>query len=198
MAKSTSQTEYERFYATNRAEWREWLSQNHATAPGVWLIYYKKETGKPQVDHADAVEEALCFGWIDSKRNTVDNESYIQSFTPRKAKSPWSKLNKQRVESLITQGLMTPAGMAMIEAAKQNGMWSAYDQVEERTMPPDLEAALAADDTARAYFEMFSPSSKKAILYWIHSAKRPETRAKRIEETVTLAAQNIKANVNRQ
>jgi len=194
MAKNIPLSEYERYYARDRAEWREWLAQNHATAAGIWLIYYKKDSGKPRVDHADAVEEALCFGWIDGKANSIDNHSSMQSFTPRKAKSPWSKLNKQRIEALIAQGLMTPAGLAMIEAAKQNGMWNEYDVVEDLTIPPDLEAAFAANVLAQTNFTAFSPSSRKAILYWIHSAKRPETRAKRIEETVTLAAQNIKAN----
>jgi uncharacterized protein YdeI (YjbR/CyaY-like superfamily) len=189
---------YERFYAKDRQEWREWLERNHASSPGVWLIYYKKNSGKPRVDYADAVEEALCFGWIDSKANTLDEERSMQIFTPRKAKSPWSKLNKQRIEKLIEQGLMTPAGLEKIEAAKKDGSWRLYDKVEDLTIPPDLEAALAANESAKTYFESFSNSSKKAILWWIESAKRPETRQKRIKETVTLASQNIKANQYRQ
>jgi uncharacterized protein YdeI (YjbR/CyaY-like superfamily) len=189
---------FEQFYAKDRQEWREWLAKNHATAPGIWLIYYKKGSGKPRVAYADAVEEALCFGWIDSLANTLDAERSIQLFTPRKPKSPWSKLNKTRVEKLIAQGLMTPAGLEKIEAAKKNGLWSAFDAVEDLIIPPDLTEALAANDTARTYFEAFSNSSKKAILWWIESAKRPETRAKRIEETVRLAAQNLKANQYRQ
>ncbi len=186
------------FYASNRQEWRDWLAKNHATSPGVWLIYFKKESGKPRVEYADAVEEALCFGWVDSRPNKIDDQSYMQLFSPRKPKSPWSKLNKERVEKLIQQGLMTPAGLAKIELAKQNGSWNTYDGVETLAVPPDLQAALDANDTARANFEAFSPSSKKTILWWIESAKRPETRAKRVEETVTLAAQNIKANHYRQ
>jgi uncharacterized protein YdeI (YjbR/CyaY-like superfamily) len=186
------------YYAKDRHEWRAWLEQNHASAPGIWLIYYKKESGKPRVAYDEAVEEALCFGWIDSRPNAIDDESYMQLFSPRKAKSPWSKLNKQRVEKLIAQGLMTPAGLAKIEAAQQDGAWNSWDSVEELTIPDDLRQALAADKTAEKHFMAFPPSSKKNILWWIESAKRPETRQKRIEETVRLAAQNIKANHYRQ
>lgn len=189
---------FETFYASNRQEWRDWLQANHATSPGIWLIYYKRGSGKPRVEYADAVEEALCFGWIDSKANTIDDERSMQMFTPRKAKSPWSKLNKTRIEALMAQGLMTPAGLAKIEAAKQDGSWTALDAVEALTVPADLQEALAANETARLNFEAFSKSARKTILWWIESAKRPETRAKRIEETVTLAAQNIKANQPRQ
>ncbi len=188
----------ERVYAPDRATWRKWLEQNHATASGVWLVYYKKQSGKPSVSYAEAVEEALCFGWIDSRPNRLDDERYMQLFSPRKPKSPWSRLNKQRVEKLIAQGLMTPAGLAKIEAAKRDGAWDKYNVIEELAMPADLKKALAANKTARQNFEAFSPSSKKNILYWIASAKRPETRAKRIQETVALAAKNLKANHWRQ
>jgi uncharacterized protein YdeI (YjbR/CyaY-like superfamily) len=183
-----------KFYAKDRQEWRAWLEQNHATASGVWLIYYKKETGKPQVAHDEAVEEALCFGWIDSVANKVDTDSRLQMFSPRNPKSPWSGLNKRRIEKLIEQGLMTAAGLAKIEAAKQDGSWYSYDAIETLTVPEDLALALSANADADKYFAAFSPSSKKMILWWIASAKRPETRQKRIEETVRLAAQNIKAN----
>lgn len=186
------------FYARDRSEWRAWLEQNHAHSSGIWLIYYKKESGKPRVAYDEAVEEALCFGWVDSRPNAIDGESYMQLFSPRKAKSPWSKLNKQRVESLIRRGLMTPAGLEKIEAAKQDGSWGSYDGIEELAIPPDLAEALAADPTAQANFMAFSPSSKKNILWWIESARRPETRLKRVTGTVTLAAQNIKANHYRQ
>lgn len=186
------------FYAPDRAAWRAWLTDNHASASGIWLVYFKKESGWPRVAYDDAVEEALCFGWVDSRPNEIDADRYMQLFSPRKAKSPWSRLNKTRVEALIAQGLMMPAGLAKIEAAKQDGSWTAYDAIEDLTMPPDLAAALAANPTAQGYFDAFPPTSKKNILWWIHSAKRPETRAKRIEETVRLAAQNLKANHYRQ
>ncbi len=186
------------YYARSRLEWRQWLEANHATSQGVWLVYYKKHIDQPSVTYADAVEEALCFGWVDSRPNMLDDERYKQLFSPRKTKSPWSKLNKQRVEKLIQQGLMTSAGLEKIEAAKLDGSWSAYDVIEELTIPPDLEQALAANPAANQYFRAFSNSSKKNILWWISSAKQPATRLKRIEETVRLAEQNIKANHYRQ
>ncbi len=195
---SDHKNQVEHFYARSRAEWRQWLEENHAIAAGVWLVYYKKHTDLPSVAYADAVEEALCFGWVDSRPNVLDDERYKQLFSPRKAKSPWSKLNKQRVEKLIQQGLMTSAGLEKIEAAKLDGSWSAYDVIEELTIPSDLEQALAANSIANQYFQAFSNSSKKNILWWIGSAKQPATRAKRIEETVRLAEQNIKANHYRQ
>jgi uncharacterized protein YdeI (YjbR/CyaY-like superfamily) len=195
MTKSTKA--YDTFYARDRREWRAWLEQHHDSSPGVRLIYYKKGSDKPSVKYPDAVEEALCFGWIDSKANTRDDESIMQLFAPRKAKSVWSKVNKQRIEKLMAQGLMTPAGLARIEAAKQDGSWNSLDAIEDLIVPPDLEAALAANEAARANFDAFPPSSQKMILFWVASAKRPETRAKRITETVTLAAQNIRANHSR-
>jgi uncharacterized protein YdeI (YjbR/CyaY-like superfamily) len=196
-AKPTSAT-ITLFYAPDRRAWRAWLEQHHATAPGVWLIYYKKGSGKPRVAYADAVEEALCFGWIDSRPNAIDEERYMQLFSPRKPHSIWSRLNKQRAEKLIAEGLMTSAGMAKIEAARADGSWDTYEAVEALTMPSDLKKALAANPTARKNFAAFSNTSKKIILHWVASAKRPETRARRIEETVRLAAQNLKANQYRQ
>ena len=127
------------FYAKDRREWREWLATNHAILPGVWLIYYKKASGKSCVSYAESVEEALCFGWIDSRKNMLDAERSVQLFTPRKARSSWSKLNKERVEKLTEQGLMTAAGLEKIEAAKQNGLWTQYDTIEALEVPPDLE-----------------------------------------------------------
>ena len=181
-----------------RAEWRNWLEQHHTRENGVWLISYKKSTGKPRFDYEEAVEEALCFGWIDSKGNKLDDERSMVWFVPRKARTGWSKLNKSRIERLMADGLMMPAGLAKVEAAKQDGSWYALDSVEALEIPLDLKKALAADKTARQYFDTFPRSAKRAILEWIASAKKPETRAKRIEETVTLAAKNIRANQWRQ
>lgn len=190
--------DYSQYYAPDRATWREWLAANHATSPGVWLIYYKQSSGKTRVAYADAVEEALCFGWVDSRPNAIDDERFMQLFTPRKGKSPWSKLNKARVERLTAAGLMAPAGLAVVEAARADGTWSSYDAIEELAVPDDLAAALLENPTAKDYFDAFPPSSKKNILWWIESAKKPETRAKRVEETVRLAAENIRANHFRQ
>ncbi|MEO8611186.1 MAG: YdeI/OmpD-associated family protein [Chloroflexota bacterium] len=192
MAKTNQ--EPETFYAKDREEWRAWLLQNHNTSAGIRLIYYKKGSGKPRVAYEEAVEEALCFGWIDSVTNVIDDERYMQLFSPRKPKSPWSKVNKVRIEKMVAQGLMTDAGLQKIESAKADGSWSSYDGVDDLQVPDDLAQALAANETANQYFHAFSNSSKKIILWWITSAKRPETRQKRITETVKLAEQNIKAN----
>lgn len=181
---------FERFYARSRAEWRAWLEAHHATEAGVWLIYYKQHSSQPRVEYEEAVEEALCFGWIDSRPNTLDDERYMQLFTPRKAKSPWSKSNKERVEKLIAQGRMATAGLAAIEAAKRNGSWNAYDAIENLSVAEDFSAALAANPAALKNFEAFSNSTKKQILWYIESAKRSETRARRISQIVESAEQN--------
>jgi uncharacterized protein YdeI (YjbR/CyaY-like superfamily) len=184
------ENQLETVYAKDRQEWREWLEKNHHSYVGIWLIYYKVKSGKPSVKYSEAVKEALCFGWIDSKVKSLDEERYMQIFTPRKPKSVWSKLNKQYIEELIAQDLMTEAGLKKIEAAKQDGSWTSLDAIEALTIPADLQLALAANETANRYFEAFSNSSKKNILFWIDSAKRPETRLKRIEQTIASAAQN--------
>jgi uncharacterized protein YdeI (YjbR/CyaY-like superfamily) len=188
----------ELFHAESRNAWRAWLNRHHADSKGVWLVSYKKQTGKPRVAYHEAVEEALCFGWIDSKPNKLDDERFMQLFSPRKPKSPWSKLNKERVAKLIRQGLMTNAGLEKVEMAKQNGSWSACDKIETLQMPDDLKNTLAANKAAQKNFEAFPPSSKKNIFWWIESAKKPETRQKRLDETVSMAAKNLKANHYRQ
>ncbi len=177
-----------------RAEWRNWLKQNHGRAEGVWLVSYKKGSGKPRLEYDEAVEEALCFGWIDSKPNKLDDERSMLWFAPRKAGAGWSKINKARVEKMIEASRMTPAGLAKIEAAKRDGSWNALDAIETLEIPPDLAAALAATPNAEQYFDAFPRSVKRAILEWIANAKKPETRAKRVEETARLAAENIRAN----
>jgi uncharacterized protein YdeI (YjbR/CyaY-like superfamily) len=181
-----------------RVAWRKWLQQNHTRAEGVWLISYKKATGKPRFEYDEAVEEALCFGWIDSKPNKLDDERSMLWFAPRKAGTGWSKPNKARAEKMIQARLMTPAGMAKIEAARQDGSWNALDAVEALEIPPDLAAALAANPIAQQYFDAFPRSVKRAILEWITNAKKPETRARRVEEATRLAAKNIRANQWRQ
>ncbi|MBW4642103.1 MAG: YdeI/OmpD-associated family protein [Goleter apudmare HA4340-LM2] len=177
-------------YAQDRQQWREWLQLNHQSSVGVWLIYYKVNSGKPSVKYSEAVKEALCFGWIDSKVKSLDTERYQQIFTPRKPKSVWSKLNKQYIEELNAQGLMTEAGRKKIEVAKLDGSWTSLDAIEALTIPADLNLALAANEIAKRNFEAFSNSAKKNILFWIDSAKRPQTRLKRIEQTINSAAEN--------
>ncbi|MBD1208777.1 MAG: YdeI/OmpD-associated family protein [Ignavibacteria bacterium] len=185
--------DYERFYAADRAEWRAWLAANHDVAKGVWLIYYKKQSGKPRVSYEESVEEALCFGWIDSVVNKIDEECYMQLFSPRKASSGWSRVNKERVERLLAAGLIETAGLQSIAIAKANGKWESLDEVEKLTIPDDLQTALEQYPPALENFMAFSRSVKRGILEWIHNAKRPETRMKRVLETAQLAAQNIKA-----
>jgi uncharacterized protein YdeI (YjbR/CyaY-like superfamily) len=186
------------FYAKSQKEWHKWLEKNHQSEKSVWLIIYKKESGTPSVYYTDAVDEAICFGWIDSKPNKRDGESYYQFFAKRNPKSNWSKVNKGKVAKLLEKGLITKSGLEAIETAKQNGTWTALDKVEEMAIPEDLQKKFNKNKTAFAYFNKFPRSSKRNILEWIMNAKRPETRQKRIEETVELAKKNIKANHYRQ
>ena len=182
-----------------RAEWREWLEHHQTQTEGVWLISFKKASGNPRLSYDEAVEEALCFGWVDSsKLNRLDAERSMLCFAPRKAGTGWSRLNKTRVEKLIIAGRMRPTGLAKVEAARQDGSWYALDSIEAIEIPPDLDKALTANRTAHQYFNAFPRSVKRAILEWITSAKKAETRAKRIEETVNSAAKNIRANQWRQ
>jgi uncharacterized protein YdeI (YjbR/CyaY-like superfamily) len=182
------------FYAKDRKSWRAWLSKHHEKEKSVWLIIYKKGAPKKSINYTEAVEEALCYGWIDSKPNKRDEESFYQFFAKRNPSSNWSKINKDRVKKLIDQGLMTPSGMAVIEQAKANGKWAALDDIENLLIPDDLESMLNANQEAAVHFEAFPRSVKRGILEWILNAKTPATRNKRIQETVTLAADNLRAN----
>lgn len=186
------------FHAKTRNDWRKWLENNHQSEKSVWLIIYKKESDTPSVYYPEAVDEALCFGWIDSKPNKREENSYYQFFAKRNPKSNWSKVNKEKVAKLIAQGLMQKAGLEMVEIAKQNGTWTALDEVENITIPVDLQELFSKNNTAFQNWEKFPRSSKRGILEWIMNAKKPETRQKRMEETVSLAEENIKANHNRQ
>ena len=182
----------ETFYPKTNKEWRQWLQKNHSSKQSVWLIQYKKSANVETISWSDAVDQALCFGWIDSTRRPRDHETYMQYFTRRKPVSNWSKINKAKVERLIEEGLMTPAGLKSIEIAKQNGSWSKLDSVEELTIPKDLEKAFKAAKGSKDFFSGLSKSVKKMMLHWIIMAKRPETREKRIAELVTLAAKKQK------
>jgi uncharacterized protein YdeI (YjbR/CyaY-like superfamily) len=188
----------ELYYAKDKAAWRKWLQKNYNKLKAVWLIYYKPLSGKTRVSYNDAVDEAICFGWIDSKPNKLDELKSIQFFAPRKPKSNWSKVNKERVPRLIKEGRMTAAGLNIIDAAKKNGAWDALNEVEEMIIPDDLLRALKKNRTAYEYFMAFPKSSKKNILEWLHNAKQDETRSKRITETARLAKENIRANHYRQ
>ena len=182
------------FYAKTQKEWRKWLEKNHRSEKAVWLIFYKKGSGIQSTNYAEALEEALCFGWIDSKANKKDAESYYQYFAKRKPESNWSKVNKEKVARLIEKGLMTSAGFESIEIAKRNGTWTALDEVEELIIPPDLQLLFDKNIAAFENWKNFSRYINRGILEWILNAKRSETRQKRIVETVELAEKNIKAN----
>lgn len=177
-----------------RSAWHSWLDRHHARPEGVWLISWKKSSGKVRIPYDELVEEALCFGWIDSTAKTVDEHRAMLWFAPRRPRSGWSKSNKVRIERAIAAGRMQPVGLAKIEAAKQDGSWNALDAVDALELPPDLIAALAGHPPARDHFEAFPPSVKRGILDWIRTAKTQPTRAKRICETATLAAMNRRAN----
>jgi uncharacterized protein YdeI (YjbR/CyaY-like superfamily) len=160
----------------------------------VWVIGFKKATGKPRVAYDELVEEALCFGWIDSKPNKLDDERSMLWLAPRKRGTGWSRANKERVAKMIRAGSVRPAGLAKVEAARRDGSWSALDAVEALEVPPDLAAALAAHPAAGANFAAFPRSVKRGILEWIAAARRPETRARRVDQTARLAQRNERAN----
>lgn len=178
----------------DRAAWRHWLARNHQRTGGLWLVIHKQGSTKGSLDYEDAVSEALCFGWIDSKANALDDERYKLWMAPRKPRSAWSAVNKRRVESLVASGAMAPAGLAVIEAAKTDGAWTALARSDALEVPGDLLDAFHRHDRSREYWEAFPPGVRKQILEWIYAAKRDETRSKRVEETARLAARNERAN----
>jgi uncharacterized protein YdeI (YjbR/CyaY-like superfamily) len=184
---------FERIHPETRDEWRRWLAQHHATSPGVWLVQWRMVTGRRRLSYDEIVEEALCFGWIDGRTNPLDDERSMLMLTPRKPNGTWASTNKARVERLIADGSMTAAGLRAIEIAKANGAWTILDDVDAMIIPDDLDLAFAGEPTARANFGRFPPSARKQALYWVKSAKRPETRARRVSEVVRLAALDIRA-----
>jgi uncharacterized protein YdeI (YjbR/CyaY-like superfamily) len=178
----------------DRAAWRRWLERHHATSGSVRLALVKGTSDVRGVRYAEAVEEALCFGWIDSTAGRLDNDRYTVLMTRRKAKSGWSAVNKQRVERLVREGRMAAPGHAAIEAAKADGSWSKLDASHALEVPRDLATALRAFPNAKRHFDAFPPSARRIILQWIDDAKRPETREKRIADTARLAERNVRAN----
>ena len=176
----------------NKEDWRNWLRKNHIKEDSIWLIFYKKASPNHNLSWSEAVDAALCFGWIDSTKKSIDKEQYIQYFCKRKPKSNWSKVNKEKVKSLIEQGLMKKAGFKSIEIAKENGSWSFLDEVEALIVPADLIEEFAKQKGSIEYFDSLRKSAKKILLYWVVSAKRKETRQKRILEIVENASQKMK------
>jgi uncharacterized protein YdeI (YjbR/CyaY-like superfamily) len=180
--------DYPIIHAETRTQWRNWLTHNRTSAQGVWLCSWRNTTGRPRCPYVEAVEEAICFGWIDSTNTILDEERSLQLFTPRRRKSSWTRLNRERAADMEKRGLMTDAGRHAIAAAKSNGWWTISDQVEDLEEPPDLKAALDRDPRARSNWDGFPPSARKQMLWWIVSAARDATRAGRIAHIVTEAA----------
>ena len=181
-------------HVTTRTAWRRWLEKNHnQVTEGIWLIYYKNETGKPTLEYGASVEEALCFGWIDSIIKKLDDERYCRKFTPRKDDSAWSTANKKRVEKLIKEGRMTEVGLARVKAAKKSGRWDQDARPKISTdVPPELDKALARNKRAREFFETLAPTYRNQFIGWIATAKKPETKAKRVKESLALLARGEK------
>jgi uncharacterized protein YdeI (YjbR/CyaY-like superfamily) len=180
-------------YFKNASEWRNWLHENHAISKGVYLIFYRVNSEFESMRWEEAVQVAICYGWIDSTVKKVDEERRKQVFTPRKDKSVWSKLNKSYIEKLSKENLMHESGLAKIEIAKQNGSWTSLDAVEDLIMPADLETAFQQNSIAFENYQKFSPSSRKSYLYWLNQAKRESTRNSRILEIIKLCEQNMKS-----
>lgn len=178
----------------SRDAWRSWLEANHDRRDGIWLVRYRKGVEKPSVNPEEAIEEALCFGWIDSLPRALDDERTMLYFAPRKPGSNWSRLNRERVGRMVEAGRMAPPGRAKVEAARADGSWLRLEAVERLEVPDDLEEAFQAHPGVHARWEAFPPSTRRAILEWIVNAKRDATRARRVEETARLAQQGIRAN----
>ena len=185
--------EKEHLYFKNAEEWREWLHDNHHSSAGVYLIFYRVDSNKESMRWEEAVQVAICYGWIGSTVKRLDDERRRQMFTPRKDKSVWSKLNKTYIEKLIAENLMHESGLRKIEIAKQNGSWETLDHVEDLVIPKDLEIAFQKNKKAMENYNSFSKTYRKSYLYWLNQAKRPATREARIEEIVKLCEQNIKS-----
>ncbi|TAH39898.1 MAG: hypothetical protein EYC69_12385 [Bacteroidetes bacterium] len=180
------------FCPAGRKQWRRWLEKNHASEKSVWLIYYKKHASVPTITYNEAVEEALCFGWIDSTKKTIDEDRFQQYFCKRKPDSVWSKINKAKVKRLIESGQMMPAGYQSISKAKQNGFWTILNDVENLVIPKDLDFALSNFPGAGKFFLSLNNSTRKAILQWLVLARKPETRLRRIREIAELASRKMK------
>ncbi|MGA1978364.1 MAG: YdeI/OmpD-associated family protein [Bacteroidales bacterium] len=184
-------------YVVQRTEWRKWLEENHDTAGEIWLKYYKKPTGRPRISYSDAVEEALCFGWIDGKIKRINEDYYIQRFSPRRSGSKWSEINIARVKKLIDKGLMAGPGLkAYNESVKNPELIYPGRDERDYEIPKDLIAELEKNETARTNFNRFTEASQRLYIKWLNSAKKPETRVKRISRIIELSEKNIKPAMN--
>jgi uncharacterized protein YdeI (YjbR/CyaY-like superfamily) len=177
----------------SRADWQAWLDEAHASAPGVWLKIPKAGSGEAGVTYAEALDVALCYGWIDGQKARLDDRFWLQRFTPRRAKSVWSRVNRDKALALIERGEMRPAGLREVERARTDGRWdAAYEPPSAATVPDDLRAALAANEAATAFFATLDATNRYAILHRVHTAKKPETRARRIAAFVEMLADGKK------
>jgi len=181
-------------YVSSRVQWRSWLAENHDKAEsGIWLVFFKRQTGRPSIEYEESVEEALCFGWIDSIIKRIDEEKYCRKFTPRKSGSRWSNTNRKRAENVIKEGRMTEFGLAKIEAAKRSGSWEKDPRpVINMDIPSDLSEALERNRKAKDFFEKLAPTYQKHFIGWIVTARRDETKAKRLKESMALLARGEK------
>ena len=190
--KSSKLDSLERVLVHDRGELRRWLAANHLTSPGVWLVTYRRVTGKPRPSYGEIVDELVSFGWIDSTLVKLDETQTMQLCTPRNPRSHWAASNKARVERLMKQGLMQPHGLEAVAAAKANGSWNYLDNVDALEEPPDFAHKLDVTDGARQHWTVLPASYRKMVLYWIHSARRPQTRQSRIETAVDATASNTR------
>jgi len=182
----------------SREAWRAWLDKNHAASQGIWLVFAKKHTGLPSLSYEDAVQEALCFGWIDSLMKSIDDRFHMQMFTPRKPKSAWSVTNKARLAKLMRAGVMTPAGLAAVKLAKKSGSWDTYAVVDALTIPPELQRAFEANPEAKKNWPSYTPSAQRSFLHMINGAKRPETREKRVKQVIDYVARKVSMSALRE
>jgi uncharacterized protein YdeI (YjbR/CyaY-like superfamily) len=183
--------ELKRVQPKSRAAWRAWLEKHHATSQGIWLVFAKKHTKLPTLSYEDAVQEALCFGWIDSLMKSIDDRFHMQMYTPRKPKSAWSSTNKARLAKLMREGVMAPAGLAAVAAAKKSGSWSTYTEVEKLTIPPELQRGFDANPDARKNWPTYTPSAQRSFLHMVNNAKRPETRERNAARVIDLVARKV-------
>jgi uncharacterized protein YdeI (YjbR/CyaY-like superfamily) len=182
----------------SRDAWRAWLDKNHAASQGIWLVFAKKHTGLPTVSYEEAVQVALCFGWIDSLMKSIDDRFHMQMFTPRKPKSAWSATNKARLAKLIKAGAMAPAGLAAVQQAKKTGSWNSYEAVDKLTIPPELKRAFDANPEAKKNWSTYSASAQRSFLHMVNNAKRAETREKRVKQIIDYVARKVSMSALRE
>jgi uncharacterized protein YdeI (YjbR/CyaY-like superfamily) len=181
-----------KFTPRSRKAWRDWLERNHASRPEVWLVFYKQHTGKPTLTYADAVEEAICFGWIDGVKRSIDDERYTHRFSPRKPDSRWSPTNRKRAARMAEAGLMHAAGRKAVSTARQRGLWEARSESIDLTLPRELDERLRRNRKAAAFFDSLARSYRTQFIAWINSARREETRQRRISESIELLSRGEK------